>query len=193
MNPVISLSFCRSLGFVWKRGSTTILEITYNYILKRIPGRFFISIPDGQVYFSHQHLLRIPSLPPCRSPFRHRPAGSYASVPLLGDIERAVTTSVFLNVSIFVSAGTYDVFIPLLEAGGQPARARAVPIAFLIFQQSGDDIKDKLTVAVDLIALRFCILSENFIKLIGGCAHITEAWPLRSRDHNRGRHPQSRL
>jgi len=92
-------------------------------------------------------------------------------VPVTGYIESAVATSELFDVSIPVSAGTYDVFIPLLEAGGQPARAGAVAIALFILQKSGDDIKDELPVAVELIALRCGILSENFAKMIGGYAH----------------------
>lgn len=98
-----------------------------------------------------------------------------ACVPRRGNIESTVTTSKFLNVGIFVSAGTYDVFFPLLEAGGQSARAGAIAVALLILQQSGNDIQNELTVTVELIALRFGILSENFIKLVRCYPHITEA------------------
>jgi hypothetical protein len=86
-----------------------------------------------------------------------------ARCDLVTYIECTITGTKIIEIRIPVIAGADDVKILLLATGCKPARAGTVPVAFLIFQKSGNKIFCELFIRILPVASIVCLFLEDTI------------------------------
>jgi hypothetical protein len=107
-------------------------------------------------------------LTPLRRPaFRHILMRQKLLIPLLRNIQPAITAAVFLNVCLPVCTGADDVFVGLSVIFCQPAGAGHVAVALPVEQQRFQQGMRQLLIPVEEIPLGFLAFLQYRVQFVG--------------------------